>query len=100
MQNPSFVDLIFRGVSAALFQFVEEATRAAMNHPDVEDWAKRYISKWVKSLGIQNLPERAGDDANVFLEKHVQELPQRWPQLFHAVKNKVYKIFPAPVIGA
>ncbi|KAL8272496.1 hypothetical protein Esti_003619 [Eimeria stiedai] len=76
--------------------FVREARTAAEKHPHLEDWAKRLISKWVKSLHVGKLPETAKAEADVFLEQHAKDLPLKLPDFFLTRRGKTYKVFPAP----
>ncbi|KAL8430436.1 hypothetical protein Efla_005226 [Eimeria flavescens] len=74
--------------------FVQEATQAAAKQPQLEDWTRRLLIKWVGGLQINTLPEKAGEDADVFLDAHRRDLPKTWPDLFKEQKGKTYKAFP------
>lgn len=82
-------------VRTVFLQFVDEATHEAVKQPDLQDWAKRWIRKWVKNLEVPTLPEKAGEDADVFLDQQVKDMADYRPELFTLRDGKVFKVFPA-----
>ncbi|CDJ28095.1 uncharacterized protein EMH_0037830 [Eimeria mitis] len=73
--------------------FIKDATDTCMEQQGLQNWAKRSISKLVKRVEAGTFPDKAKEHANVFLEQHLQDLPQLSPDLFRrGEQGKIFKV--------